>query len=119
MPRVLTKGSKVSCDHPLPGATAGGPVTLEAGQSVLQVGTQPVLAKSLANATIGTGCSQTRTNAGEVPCPTVDDQSDGFSSVLQVGDQPVLVMGAKGTTKGKPLNTWSAKDAGQSVLEAD
>jgi hypothetical protein len=64
-------------------------------------------------------CAQQPPTAGNKPCSSVMTQTGGTAAVLKVNGAPVLLISASGTTDGTPLNTWSAKNAGQTVLRAD
>jgi hypothetical protein len=117
MPFVLTESSNVSCDHP---PTGGGPLTLTvAAVGPLKVGGATVLSGSLSPTDIGFGCS-TPASQNTTPCKATKSQSGGASTVLKVLGRPVLLDTASGETAGLPSpgNTWSVKDAKQTVLKA-
>lgn len=114
---VLTESSSISCDHP---PTGGGPLKLAlAAIGPLKVGGATVLSESLVPAVIDPGC-QTPPGQGTAPCLATKSQSGGTSTVLKVLGRPVLLHTAKGETTGQPSpgNTWSVKDANQTVLKA-
>jgi hypothetical protein len=120
MDYVLTETSSVSCDHPLPGRSAGGAATLTATQAVLKVVGDAVLVGTLSGSTIGAAdCAQKPPPQTNKPCSSILTQTVGASAVLKVNGSPVLLRSSAGTTDGTPLNTWSVKDAGQTVLRAD
>jgi len=117
MPFVLTEGSSISCDHP---PTGGGPLTTTAAAvGPLKVEGATVLRGSLAPTGIDTGCA-TQPSQNTAPCLATTSQSGGNSSVLKVDGSPVLLRTASGETNGQPSpgNTWSVKDAKQTVLKA-
>lgn len=118
MSYVLTNNSSLSCDHPLVG---GGAIEAIASQSVLKINTNNlVLVETLIGSSITTGCIQTNTSNGEIPCKTILSETNGKSSVLKVNGRSVLIEEISGqTAEGKPDNSWSAKDANQTVLNAD
>jgi hypothetical protein len=117
MDYVLTTAASVSCDHP---PTGGGAATLTATQAVLKVAGDAVLVGTLAGAPINPmNCAQQPPPAGNKPCSSVITQSVGTSRVLKVNGAPVLLETSQGTTDGTPTNSWSAKEAGQTVLRAD
>jgi hypothetical protein len=115
VPLVVTASSVVSCDHP---PTGGGALTL-GGVGPLSVNGVNVLSGSLASAAIGSGCSQTPPSQTTAPCLASSSQDDGTSNVLKIDGVPVILDTATGKTNGKPGNTWSVKDAKQSVLKAE
>ena len=118
MPFVLTESSSISCDHP---PTGGGPLsTTAAAVGPLKVEGTTVLSGSLAPTTIDPGCL-TPASQSSAPCAGTTSQSGGTSTVLKVNGTPVLLDTASGETSGKPEpgNTWSVKDAKQTVLKAE
>jgi hypothetical protein len=115
---VLTESSSISCDHP---PTGGGPlVTTAAAVGPLKVAGATVLCGSLAPTTIDPGCS-IQPSQSTAPCIATTSQSGGTSAVLKVAGQAVLLETAGGETAGKPSpgNTWSVKDANQTILKAE
>jgi hypothetical protein len=117
MDYVLTEASSVSCDHPPAG---GGAATLTAMQAVLKIAGDAVLISTLMGSPINAvNCAQQPSPPSIKPCSSVVTQTVGASAVLKVNGSPVLLKSSTGTTDGTPLNTWSAKDTGQTVLRAD
>jgi hypothetical protein len=122
MDYVLTEASTVSCDHPPPGASMGGAATLSATQAVLKIAGQAVLVNTLVGSAINAaGCARQPPPQTNKPCSSIVTQTGGASTVLKVEGSPVLLKLSTGVTDGAPVpsNTWSAKDAGQTVLRAD
>jgi hypothetical protein len=111
VPLVLTDASSVQCLH------AGALALAGAATGVLTVDGKTALSGSLADATIA-ACKQTAPNT--VQCQTASSQNAGGTShVLKVEGVPVLLESASGITSGSPGNTWSVKDAAQTLLKAE
>ncbi len=115
---VLTKDSKVSCDHP---ATGGGAAVLATVVSVLKIDGSDVLSDTLAGTALAAGCNQVNAANGESPCVSIAEMlPGGVSQVLNVEGKPVILESVKGKTGGgMPDQSWSAKDAAQTLLKAD
>ncbi len=111
MPKVLNKGSAITCLHQ-------GTVQLTAGQTLLKVDGQAVLLQGdLEGATIS-GCTTPASPASK-PCTTVVSMSVGAATKLKVGGKAVLLDTAAGTTDGVtpvPTNFWIVQSAKQTKL---
>lgn len=109
MGAVLTTKSSISCP------TSGSLTPVSTAK--LKISGAPVLTKTSASGKTVSGCTQTKTNAGEVPCSTAV-VSGGEARKLKVSGAAVLLedtFAASGN--GKPLDALSAT-AKQAKLEA-
>lgn len=128
MEYVLTTDSSISCDHP---SLGGGAMTTRApisSQNVLKVDGQAVLVQGLSGSIINSsGCSiPVSPSSSNKKCTSISAQDSGLSQVFKVNGAPVLLKNSRGSTDGvllpspsPPPQTWSAKDANQTVLRAD
>lgn len=110
MGKPLTVSSAVKCGH-------GGTATVKSTAKLRVNGSAVLTSAGVTAWTIAPGCSQTNTQAGNVPCAKVLSQQDGKSQKLTAGGSPVVLDGITGTTNGKPLSDLSAS-AGQTKLTA-
>jgi hypothetical protein len=110
MPKVLTKGSSLTCAHQ-------GTIKLTPSQTKLKVDGQAVLVDGdLVGATVS-GCT-TPTSQTSKPCSSVVSMMAGAALHLKVGGKGVLLDTAAGLTDGLPTNSWSVQSAGQTKLDA-
>ena len=112
MPQALITSSIIGCNH------AGLTVPpLVAGQDVLMVNGQPVVAPSSLSVTF-VGCTHTGTNI--TPCLAIATQTAGNSEVLKINGNPVVLDTAAGTTDSKPdAGSWSVQTVNQDVLQTN
>jgi len=109
---VVTEASDVECAH-------HGAAALTAVQPKLTVSGKGVLVKTDLLLALLSGCIQTNTNAGEVPCSKVDSLTSGEATKLTVRGSAVLLDSFAATTIGKPQNSLTCKDPKQARLRAE
>jgi hypothetical protein len=119
---VITKASSISCNHP---PTGGGAVTLDAGQSMLKVDGELVLAKKLVKSAIASINCKLPIPPNGNKCSLTGKQTAELSKVLKVNGEFVLLESSKGATDGSPTAAppppigWSVKKANQNLLRTD
>ena len=112
MPKVLTKGSLLTCAHQ-------GTIQLNPSQSKLKVDGQAALVDGdLVGAAIS-GCTTPATNSSK-PCTSVVSMIAGAALKLKVDGKGVLLEMANGQTDGLPApgNIWNVQSAKQTKLDA-
>ena len=109
---IVTEASDVECAH-------HGVAALTSLQPKLTVSGKGVLVKGDLLVALLTGCTQTNTNASEVPCAKVDSLTSGEATKLTVRGQGVLLDSFAATTIGKPQNSLTCKDPKQARLKSE
>ena len=109
---VVTEASDVECAH-------HGEAALTAQQPKLTVSGKGVIVKDDLLLALLTGCTQTNTNASEVPCTKVDSLTSGEATKLTVRGHGVLLDSLAAATIGKPVNSLTCKDPKQARLKAE
>ena len=108
MPKVLTAGAKIQCQHQ-------GDLVLVPSQTELKIGSQPVLVDGDLDNAVISGCKlPPDPNTSTVPCKKVASVAGGKSTKYKVGTKFVMLDTANGFTDGTvgPYS-WSVQDAGQ------
>lgn len=115
MSNVLITTSILVCSHP-PGSVS---TSLTAGQNVLQVAGQSVVAQPIAGIPLAGGCSNNNPGSGLTPCLHAVSQTLGGSQVLMINGVPAVLENATGPTDSAPPGIWTVQTVNQNVLQTN
>lgn len=111
MGMLLTKNGSVECGHK-------GKATIS-GSGKLTVNGAVVMREADVSAWTIAGCTQTKSDNGQVPCVSILSVQGGKSGKLTVQGSAVLLENMTALSKeGKPANDVAAKSAGQDKFKA-
>ncbi|WP_165226766.1 hypothetical protein [Aquisphaera insulae] len=108
MDPVMTTDGSASCPDK-------GTVTLTTKNTKLKAGGGLVLLDGDVSSWKIAGCKQTGSN--QTPCVSIQTHG-GASTKLKVGGSPVILGSFSGTSEGKPKNTISIGEPGQTKLKS-